>query len=68
MVNRKPMVELDGLYNQKQTAELLGVERHTVKRYERGGFLTFHVRLAGKSKVTSGRDVIRCWESLHTKI
>ena len=31
---QRPEVIQDGLYNQKQAAELLGVDRHTVARYE----------------------------------
>ena len=35
----KPQVIEDGLYNQKQAAVLLEVDRHTVARYEADGLI-----------------------------
>lgn len=39
MVATKPNVDPDGLYNQAQASAALGVERHTVKRYEENGHI-----------------------------
>lgn len=36
MIIEKPEVIADGLYNQRQTAEALKVDRHTIARYEAG--------------------------------
>lgn len=65
MTTTKPKVENDGLYNQRQAAELLQVERHTLRRYELNGFIRFAVRKAGGGKVTTGAQIVKCWESCY---
>lgn len=61
MIVTKPDVHPDGLYNQKQAAEALHIDRHTVARYEAGGFIKFKIRRAGKTKVTTGKEILKCW-------
>jgi len=61
----KPTVIEDGLYNQKQAAELLGVDRHTVARYETDGLIIFKSRRAGGRKVTTGTEILRCWGEVY---
>ena len=56
---QRPEVIPDGLYNQKQAAELLGVDRHTVRRYELDGSITFKSRRAGGRKVATGAEILR---------
>lgn len=65
MTPTKPQVEPDGLYNQTQAAAALQVERHTVARYEANGYIKFRVRKATKGKVTTGAQIIKCWESMY---
>lgn len=65
MITTKPLVEFSGLYTQKQAADALHVERHTIKRYEANNLLRFRVRKAGNQKVTSGADIIKCWQSMY---
>ena len=62
---QRPEVIQDGLYNQKQAAELLGVDRHTVARYEADGQIVFKSRKAGGRKVTTGADILRCWDGTY---
>lgn len=62
---QRPEVIPDGLYNQKQAAELLQVDRHTVARYEADGQITFKSRKAGGRKVTTGAEILRCWDSTY---
>lgn len=66
MIIDKPEVSPDGLYNQKQTAEALHVSRHTIRRYEASGCLKFRIRKAGMAKVTTGADIIKCWQGMYT--
>jgi predicted site-specific integrase-resolvase len=54
MVPVKPVCEPDRRYSQREAAELLGVERHTVKRWEQDGCIHFNVRKAGRTKFTTG--------------
>lgn len=65
MTITRPNVVPDRLYNQRQTAVALGVERHTVARYAADGLLKFRVRKAGKQRVTTGAQIIKCWESMY---
>lgn len=62
---QRPEVIPDGLYNQKQAAELLGVCRHTIANYEQAGQIVFKYRKAGGRKVTTGEQILRCWDSLY---
>lgn len=61
----RPNVEPNALYNQRQAAEALGVERHTVRRYEDEGCIKFRMRKAGRQRVTTGAQIIKCWESMY---
>lgn len=65
MITTRPNVNPAGLYNQAQAAAALGVERHTIKRYEDNGYLKFKVRKAGRQKITTGAQIIKCWESTY---
>lgn len=49
----------------KEAAELLGVERHTVRRWELDGWIRFYVRKAGRAKFTTGKQIIKCWETTY---
>ena len=62
---QRPEVIQDGLYNQKQAAEFLGVDRHTVARYEADGQIVFKSRKAGGRKVTTGAEILRCWDGTY---
>ena len=62
---QRPEVIQDGLYNQKQAAELLGVDRHTGARYEADGQIVFKSRKAGGRKVTTGAEILRCWDGTY---
>ena len=63
MIIKRPEVEIDGLYTQKQAAHALNVDRHTVARYARQGRLSFMPRCG--VRVTTGADIIRCWSGSH---
>lgn len=65
MITTKPEVVPNGLYSQRQAADALQVERHTISRYEANGLMKFRVRKAGCGKVTTGAEIIRCWQSMY---
>lgn len=65
MTCTRPRVEPDGWYNITETAKALGVDRHTVQRYAKQGHLRFSVRKAGRRKVASGKEIVRCWERMY---
>lgn len=51
MITTCPDLELAGLY--------------TIKRYEANNLIRFRVRKAGNQKVTTGADIIKCWQSMY---
>lgn len=63
MTTSKPQVEEHGLYNQKQAAGALGVDRHTVARYAATGVISFWPRACG-GNVTTGAEIVKCWQRL----
>lgn len=65
MVSIKPNCDPAGRYSQIEAARLLGVERHTIKRWEDSGCIRFQVRKAGRSKFTTGLQIIKCWEQTY---
>lgn len=68
MIVNKPDVNEHGMYSQKQAAQALKVDRHTVARYEADGAIKFSVRKAGKAKVVTGKEIIKCWQTVHTRV
>lgn len=65
MTTTQPEVSLEGLYSQSQVAKALGVDRHTVKRYELAGQIKFKVRKAGGRPVTTGAQIVKCWRGTY---
>lgn len=65
MITTRPDVTPDGKYNQKQAAEALKIDRHTIKRYAENGIIKFWIRKAGGGKVTTGKEIIKCWENVY---
>jgi predicted site-specific integrase-resolvase len=61
MTPTKPACDPDRRYNQKEAAQLLGVERHTIRRWELDGCIRFEIRKAGRVKFTTGRQILKCW-------
>lgn len=65
MINTRPKVEPDQRYNQREAAEALQVDRHTIRRYEESGCIRFSIRKAGRSKFTTGQQILKCWEATY---
>ena len=65
MTPTKPTCEPLGRYRQREAAEFLGVERHTIRRWELDGLLKFGVRKAGRAKFVTGAQIIKCWETTY---
>jgi len=65
MVQVKPTCDPDRRYSQQEAAALLGVERHTIRRWELEGHIRFGVTKAGRRKFTTGLSILKCWESTY---
>lgn len=64
MTTSKPEVDPAGLYSQKQAAQALKIDRHTVARYAAKGHICFRPRACG-GKVTTGAEIVECWQRLN---
>lgn len=65
MTPTRPNCDPDRRYNQKEAAAILGVERHTVRRYELAGIIRFQIHKATNRKFTTGRNILKCWEAAY---
>lgn len=65
MTPTKPVCDPDRRYSQKEAAQLLGVERHTIRRWELDGCIRFEIRKAGRVKFTTGRQILKCWAATY---
>lgn len=65
MTPSKPVCDPDRRYSQKEAAQILEVERHTIRRYELAGCIRFQIRKAGRQKFTTGQQIIKCWEAVY---
>lgn len=65
MITEKPDVKPDGLYTQKQAADALQINRHTIYRYEHRCCIKFRVRKSDNRKVCTGAEIIKCWRQVY---
>ena len=65
MIITRPKVEPDGLYSINKAAKALHIDRHTMSRYAAKGMIAFRRRKADGRPVTTGKEIIRCWESMY---
>jgi len=60
MTPTRPDISPQGVYSQAEAARLLGVERHTLARWEQNGLEPF-TRRGVRGKWYRGRDLLRRW-------
>jgi predicted site-specific integrase-resolvase len=65
MIATKPDIDPQRRYSQREAAEILKVERHTIKRWEDNGCIRFMIRKAGRQKYTTGQQILKCWEAIY---
>lgn len=65
MTGSRPNCEPTRRYTQQEAAALLGVERHTIRRWELEGHIRFGVTKAGRRKFTTGLAILKCWEATY---
>lgn len=61
MTPTRPNIDYTGSYTVTQASALLGISRHTLRRYESAGLVVAHLNKLGKRKY-SGRELIRLWQ------
>ena len=57
-MNAEIKVSRTGLYSLRQTSEVLGIHRNTLRRYIRNGLLPTHHRKATGQTIIQGSDII----------
>jgi len=64
MTSNRPAIIPEGRYSQREAAQLLGVNRHTLRNWEKNPAFTLpaYRRKTGKGKFYKGRDLLRIWE------
>lgn len=65
MTNTRPRVAQDGRYNYEEAATLLGVDRRTIYRWRKLGYLaeTKSRIIKGKSYIL-GKHILRVWDAM----
>lgn len=62
MVNSKPRVALDGQYSMSEAASLLGVNRKTIYRWRKCGYLKTKMHRYNKRPFIVGREIVKLFE------
>jgi len=62
MTNTRPNVALDGRYSMVETAALLGVDRRTIYRWRKSGYLKQKRRRFNNRPFITGREIIKIFE------
>jgi len=63
MITTRPQVDYKGLYSQAQAARALGVDRHTIARYVKQGYINVRIRRTDKKTVIPGSEILKAWGS-----
>lgn len=61
MIATRPNVDYKGLYSQAQAARALGVDRHTISRYVKNGYIKVRVRRTDHKTVIAGSEILKVW-------
>ena len=63
MVTTEPKICMAGRYSIEETCNLLGVHRHTLRRYTEKGKIRCGVRRATSRKFYLGSEILRFWKA-----
>ncbi|MBR4756997.1 MAG: hypothetical protein IK076_08655 [Bacteroidales bacterium] len=66
MISHRPDIDPEGLYNQAEASRLLGVDRHTLARWEKDprNPLEGFTRRRTHEKVYKGKALLRAWGAI----
>ena len=60
MIPTLPNIAPAGSYTVTQAAQLLQIDRRTLRRYEAAGYIVAHCNQMGRRKY-SGREILKLW-------
>lgn len=63
MVNYEPHVSKTARYTIDETSNLLGIHRHTLRRYTKQGKICYSRRHADDRKFYFGKEILRFWRA-----
>ncbi len=62
MTNTRPHVASDGRYSMTEAAALLGVDRKTIYRWRKSGYLKSHKRRMNDRPFLFGREILKIFD------
>lgn len=62
MVNNRPRVALEGQYSMTEAATLLGVDRKTIYRWRKCGYLKTKTHRFNRRPFILGREILKLYE------
>jgi DNA-binding transcriptional MerR regulator len=65
MVSSCPNVPDDNRYSSKETAEILGIHRSTLRNHTEAGLIKFGLRRTNMRKFYLGREINRYWKAMY---
>lgn len=63
MTNTRPRVALDGQYSMTETAALLKIDRKTIYRWRKNGYLTTKLHRYTKMPFITGREILKVYDA-----
>ena len=63
MVATEPRISMAGRYSIEETCALLGIHRHTLRRYTAKGKIRCGVRRSTARKFYLGSEILRFWKA-----
>lgn len=65
MIRTRPVCDPDRRYNLKEAAAALEVSVTTIRRWEELGIIRFVRHKGSRDKITTGRQIVKCWEATY---
>ena len=63
MISKRPLLDPLAWYSQADVARALGVDRHTVARYDKAGYIKFRIHRHTGRRVAQGMQVMSFYDS-----
>ena len=63
MKAEEPKVALTGRYSTRETTEVLGITKDTLRKYRREGKIKFGVRKANGRPFYTGAEIMKLWRA-----
>lgn len=65
MVSNYPNLPENARFSIRETSELLGIHRDTLRKYSDEGIIKYGVRRTNMRKFYLGSEINRCWKAMY---